>query len=331
MHNRRAFTLLETLVALVIIVAAVGGALVLSRAVVSGGQTSDDMAQAESLAEEGIAQVRQYIAVKRENSQDVVRLLFGAVPDFSNNLVVYTANQSSQAGTLTGSYIQQRCFRRISRATGQVGALVGELGGACAIDPTLPNRAGNKTIGEFSNQATGEEEIYLARTFETGIASAPNTRWYLDMATLGDTRSGSGESLTDIGLAWDGYVRSVMIIPQPGIISGSTATDQVVAVVSQVSNKKTGLTTKRHAIISLTTGKVTYGTLGVVFEQANTGPGSQNPGATPSATPTPTIAPTPLPTPTPTVRPTPTPTPTPTPIPTGRPSIRPTFEPVNPF
>jgi type II secretory pathway pseudopilin PulG len=251
--QRRAFTLLETLVALIIIVASVGGALLLSRAVATGSQASEDTAQAEALAEEGVAQIRHYVATLREAGADSVATFFGGGIGIGSELTVYTVMRSNTSGTLTGAYRNQFCFRA-TNADGSDRGLFPEGGvGSCTDAGTLQSRAQGAVLSTASAAGGQGELIYLRQQYD---AATTDKRWYAELATLNDTRSGVGPVIANTDQSWDTYRRTVTMRAQPSVVAGADTSDLAVLVRSIMTNTRTGISASRQTTLYLTAGKV---------------------------------------------------------------------------
>ena len=220
--RRSAFTLLETMIALGIVVMAIGAGATMSRVVFAASQQSEDVVHASNLADEAIHLLQvtqQYVALPTGGSGAKDLTSYLRLPDSQSRLLIPYATAASPKDV-------KWCVAGIGTAGG--------VDNACTYPTNLANAAG---LGmQVSDMITSKKETIVVNR------NASDTRLLVDATTT----SGAVTPYSDPN--WDYYTRTITITPSTTFLSGSSVTTYQVLVT--VQNVLTKLQVQRSLLLT---------------------------------------------------------------------------------
>jgi prepilin-type N-terminal cleavage/methylation domain-containing protein len=214
MYKRSGFTLLETMIALAVIVMAIGAGATMSRVIFAASQQSEDLVQATDLADEGLRQLQltqQYLQNTTTGSKNLGDYL--KLPDSTSRLIVPYATSATAPLTI------KWCVAGV----GTAGAVAGDI--TCYSQLTKLRNASNATMTVGEMLTNGMENVAVHRDTTANVAT--DTRLVLDATTT------SGSSVSNALTTWDRYTRSIMITPMPSMLAGTAVNSYRVTVTVQ--------------------------------------------------------------------------------------------------
>lgn len=214
--KRSAFTLLETMIALAIVVVGLGAGAALSRSVFLAGQQSEDQIQAATLVEDayGLVSATQREIQAATRADKTLSGFFALTAGVAKSIVPFN---SASAG-------QPLALNWCAPITGQP-----ETGGSVVCNAKISDVDGAALSSFF---ASGEKILV--------------NRADADGRSVIDLTSSTGTVVSSANPNWDVYQRQIQLTKQT-LVAGSAATYNLAV---QVKNLTTGYTVNRQFILT---------------------------------------------------------------------------------